>query len=97
MSNLIETVFTFCIVIVAGFIALTVLTNTNNIAIGNCAYNATGTLVNCSQSNSGYQMINQTGQQYGIIFGSIAPPLTWVLGAGVILALFVGLFALFKK
>lgn len=86
MSNVIETAFIFFIVAVAGFLALTQLSQTNKLAVGNCAYNETGSLVNCSLSDRDYQLINSTAEQYGLIF-SVLSPMIWVLAVAVILSI----------
>lgn len=96
MTNVLETVFMFFIVIAAGLVGLTVLSQTHSLAEGNCAYNSTGSLVNCSLSDNDYKLINTTATQYGTIFSTFTP-LTYVLAVCVIIAIFMALAFLTRK
>lgn len=95
MTNVIGTAFIFFTVIVAAFIALTTLSQTHSLAQGNCAYNATGSLVNCSLSNNDYTLINTTATQYGTIFSTFSPVI-WVLAVLVIVVVFLALANVLK-
>jgi hypothetical protein len=87
MASVIEAAFTFFIIVIGGFIALSILTNTNHVNIGSCTWNGTDT-VNCSLSNSEYQLYNSTATQYGSIFTAISP-LAWVLVMAIVIAIFL--------
>ena len=87
MASVIEAAFTFFIIVIAGFISLSILTNTNHVNTGDCAWNGTA-LDNCSLSNTEYNLYNSTATQYGTIFTAISP-LAWVLVMAVIVAIFL--------
>jgi len=96
MSNVIELIFVFVIVLVGGFFALSSLANTSSIAMGNCAYNDSGSLVNCSLSNRDYQMLNATQSNYVLVFNTFTP-VTYVLPIAVLCAIFLTFVAVVKK
>ena len=87
MASVIEAAFTFFIIVIAGLLSLSILTNTNHVNIGDCAWNGTA-VENCSLSNSEYQLYNSTATQYGTIYTAISP-LAWVLVAAVVIAIFL--------
>lgn len=87
MASVIEAAFTFFIIVIAGLLSLSILTNTNHVNIGDCGWNGTG-VENCSLSNAEYDLYNSTATQYGTIYTAISP-LAWVLVMALVIAIFL--------
>ena len=85
MSNVIETGFIFFILLVGGYIAFGSLLTTHTINAGDCAYNATGGLENCSLSNNDFKLINNTATQAANTFNTFSQ-INWVIGLALLVS-----------
>jgi len=82
MTNFVEVLFIFVIFCVASFSLIGSISTIHSINIGDCAPDVNGTLVNCSLSDSDYNLLNKTETAYTQTF-AMSTPLIWVLVAGV--------------